>query len=68
MGRNEPSTGEKSGKVVFFPTGVPRQEVLEKVGQELGLRLLDDRKSKDFMLINCLNEEVEKQALELEGL
>jgi len=67
MGRNELSTGEEHGKV-GVPTEVPRQEVLEKVGQELGLRLLDDRKSKDSMLINCLNEEVQKQALELEGL
>jgi len=42
--------------------------VLEKVGQELGLRLLDDRKSKNSMLINCINEEVQKQALNLEGM
>jgi len=67
MGRNEPSTGEEYGKVVF-PTRDPRQEVLENVGQNLGLRLLDVRKSKDSMLINCRNEEVQKQALELEGL
>jgi len=38
------------------------------MGQELGLRLLEDRKSKDSLLINCLNEEVHTQALELEGL
>jgi len=55
-------------RLFFFPTGVPRQEVLEKVGQELGFRFLDDRKSKDSMAINCPNEEVQKQALELEGL
>jgi len=53
---------------LFFPTGFPRQEVLEKVSQELGLRLLEDGKSKDSMLINCLNGEVQKQALGLEGL
>jgi len=47
---------------------VPRQEVLENVGQELALRLPGDRKSKVSMLINCLNEEVKKQVLELEGL
>jgi len=67
MGRNEPGTGEESGKV-SFPTGVPRQEVLEKEGQGLALRLPDDRKSKESMLINCLNEDVQKHALELEGL
>jgi len=31
------------------------------------LRLPGDRKSNDSMIINCLNEEVQNQALELEG-
>jgi len=46
----------------------PKTESIKKVGQELGLRFLDDRKSKDSIIINCLNEEFQKQALELEGL
>jgi len=55
-------------RLFFFLTGVPRQEVLEKVGQDFGLRELEDRKSKYSMVINCPNEEVQKQALELEGI
>jgi len=58
----------KSLARLFLPTGVPRQEILEKVGRKLGLLLLDDRKNKDSMLINCLNEDSQKLALELEGL
>jgi len=60
MGTNEPSTAETSVEV-FFPTGDLRQQVLEKVGQALGLRLLYDRKSEASMLINCFNEELQKQ-------
>lgn len=42
----EEMTQAKVGSIarLVFPTGVPRQEVLKKVGKELGLRLFDDSK------------------------
>jgi len=44
----------------FPPTGIPRHEVLEKVGEELGLGSFDDRKNKDFLTIDYLDKQIQK--------
>jgi len=53
MGRNEPSTVEDSGEVALSNWVFTTRSIVKR-GQGLALRLLDDRKRKDHMLMKCL--------------
>ncbi len=52
---------------VHFPPSIPRAEVLEKVGVELGLRLRDDPPHGENLIVDCLTESNQKRALALDG-
>jgi hypothetical protein len=52
---------------VHFPPSIPRAEVLEKVGVELGLRLRDDPPHGENLILGCLTESHQKRALALDG-
>ena len=51
-----------------LPPRVPRPMVLETVGEALGLRVRDDPRQPEYLKVDCLNEEVQRRALELDGM
>lgn len=40
----------------FFLNGISRTRGFGKCGRRIGSALFDDRKSKEFIMINCLNK------------
>ena len=50
-----------------IPPTVPRPQVLEQVGEELGLRLRDDPRRPEYLKVECLTEAIQAKALGLDG-
>ena len=59
----------KNKKMVslHFPQTVPREEVLERVGVELGLRLRDDTPHRESIIVDGLTDANQRRALALDG-
>jgi len=69
MGRNESSNGEESGKIAFSGSQWSHyKKCWKRWAKSWRCVCLTIERVKVSVLINCLNEEVKNQVLELEGL
>ena len=54
--------------MLHIPPPLPRAEVLELFGEELGLRIREEPRKPEFLQVDCLSESLRRKALALDGM